>query len=101
MAERIYTIGDEGGLEPLEEAPFSTEDKLQALVADHPELLDGEQIRPGDPRRWILITREKGVAEKAGAQSSVGSTSLGAARCARLPNTRPNRYNSTLKESSP
>ena len=26
-------------------------------------MLDGEQIRPGEPRRWILITREKGIAE--------------------------------------
>ena len=73
MAERIYTIGDEGGLEPLEEAPFSTEDELQALIAGHPELLDGEQVRPGDPRRWILIAREKGISEHsdAGARWSI------------------------------
>ncbi len=63
MAERIYTRGEGGRLEPLEEQPFSTEDELQALIAEHPELLDGEQIRPGNPRRWILITREKGIAE--------------------------------------
>ncbi len=50
-------------MEPLEEEPFPTEDELQALIAGHPELLDGEQIRPGDPRRWILITREKGISE--------------------------------------
>ena len=62
MAERIY-IRDEAGLSPLEEEPFSTEDELQALIAEYPELLDGEQIRPGDPRRWILIAREKGIAE--------------------------------------
>ena len=29
-------------------------------------MLDGEQIRPGDARRWILITREKGIAESSG-----------------------------------
>ena len=63
MAERIYTRAERGRLEPLEEKPFSTEDELQALIAEHPELLDGEQIRPGDPRRWILISREKGIAE--------------------------------------
>ena len=63
MAERIYIRGKGGGLEPLEEELFSTEDELQALIAEHPELLDGEQMRPGDPRRWILITREKGIAE--------------------------------------
>ena len=63
MAERIYIRSDGGGLSPLEEEPFSTEDELQALIAEHPELLDGQQIRPGDPRRWILVTREKGIAE--------------------------------------
>ena len=63
MAERIYIRGKGGELDPLEEEPFSTEDELQALIAKHPQLLDGEQMRPGDARRWILITREKGIAE--------------------------------------
>ena len=66
MAERIYTMRPEGRLEPLEEAVFPTEDELQALIADHPELLNGEQIAPGDPRRWVLVTREKSIAESAG-----------------------------------
>jgi len=35
-------------------------------MAEHPELLDGEQIRPGDARRWILITREKGTVPSSG-----------------------------------
>ena len=66
MAERIYSRGEKG-LEPLEEHPFDTEDELQQLIAEHPELLDGEQMRPGDPRRWILITREQGIADTTGA----------------------------------
>ena len=48
------------------ETPFSTEDEVQALIAKHPEILDGEEIRPGDARRWILVTREKGIAASAG-----------------------------------
>ncbi len=63
MAERIYNRSGDGGLEPLEELPFATEDDLQRLIAEHPELLDGEQMRPGDPRRWLLITREMGIAK--------------------------------------
>lgn len=63
MAERIYTRNAAGGLEPLEEEPFRTEDDLQSLIAQHPELLDGEQIRPGAPCRWLLVTREKGIPE--------------------------------------
>ena len=66
MPERIYTSTGDGKLEALEETRFPTEDELQALIAEHPELLDGEQIRPGDARRWILVTREKGIAASAG-----------------------------------
>lgn len=66
MAERIYLTTTDGNIEPLEETAFALEDELQTLIAEHPELLDGEQMRPGDPRRWLLITREKGIAEQAG-----------------------------------
>ena len=50
MPERIYTSSSNGRLEPLEETLFPSEDELQALLAEHPELLDGEQIHPGDAR---------------------------------------------------
>ena len=66
MPERIYTSAGDGTFVALEEKRFPTEDKLQSLIAEHPELLDGEQIRPGDARRWILVTREKGIAASAG-----------------------------------
>ena len=66
MPERIYTSSSNGRLEPLEETLFPSEDELQALLAEHPELLDGEQIHPGDARRWILVTREKGIAPSQG-----------------------------------
>ena len=63
MGERIYNRNELGRLEPMEEVPFAQEDELQELIANHPELLDGEQMRPGAPRRWILVAREQGVAE--------------------------------------
>ena len=43
---------------PLEEKEFETEDSLQELIAQHPELLAGDRMRPDDPLRWILIQRE-------------------------------------------
>ena len=63
MTERIYTRDQQGRLEPLEDERFEKEDELQALIAEHPELLDGTQMRPEDPLRWILIAREQGIAE--------------------------------------
>ena len=59
--ESIYVRNEAGGLEPLMEKRFGEEKDLQALLAKHPELLEGTQIRPNDPRRWILITREQPI----------------------------------------
>ena len=66
VPERIYTWTEERALEALEETAFATEGELQGLIARHPELLDGEQIRPGHARRWVLIKREQGIAAAAG-----------------------------------
>lgn len=66
MAESIYHLNEQGRIEPMFEEPFALEDALQELVANHPELLSGEQINPADPRRWILINREQGIADTEG-----------------------------------
>lgn len=61
----IY-IRDGERLEPMEEEPFNYEDDLQALIAKHPELLEGAEITPENPRRWALVTREQGIAATLG-----------------------------------
>ncbi len=58
MAEKIYIRNASGGLEPLTEIKFETEELLQELIGQHPELLAGDQMRPDDPLRWILVQRE-------------------------------------------
>ena len=67
MTERIYIRDQQGRLEPLEGERFAKEDELQALIAEHLELLDGTQMRPHAPLRWILIAREQGIAESSDA----------------------------------
>lgn len=67
MTERIYNLvgnGDTATLNEFQEQPFDDEDALQELIARNPELLAGEQMNPGDPPRWILITREAGIADQ-------------------------------------
>ena len=61
MAETIYIRNASGRLEPVVEERFETEELLQELIGQHPELLGGDQIRPADPLRWILIRREMPV----------------------------------------
>ena len=61
MAEKIYLLGPDAKPEPLEETAFEQEVDLQKLLGAHPELLDGEQMRPGDPLRWMLVKREMGI----------------------------------------
>ena len=68
MAGRIYLINDKSELVSLEESDYPSEDLLQRLLADHPDLLAGDQINTDDPRRWLLVTREMAVpGEEAGA----------------------------------
>ena len=46
----------------MEEEPHTEETKLQELLAEHPNLLVGDQINRDAPRRWLLLTREAGLA---------------------------------------
>ncbi len=66
MTGRIYLLGDGGSLIPMEEGAYEAEDVLQTLLADHPDVLAGEQMNPDEPRRWILIRRERSVPDQAG-----------------------------------
>ena len=61
--QQIYHLNEQGELEPMREEPFALEDDLQELVADHLELLSGERMNPANPRRFILIDREQGIAD--------------------------------------
>ena len=57
----------------MEEAPYDSETLLQKLLADHPDLLAGDQIDAEEPRRWLLVTREMAVP---GEQDGAGRWSL-------------------------
>ncbi len=50
----------------LTERPYETEDVLRTVLANYPGLLDGDDVGE-TPRRWVLLSREVGVADQAGA----------------------------------
>jgi hypothetical protein len=54
----MFLIQDDGQLVEMEEQPYPSEDRLQELLANYPNLLVGDQIDSDNPRRWLLISRE-------------------------------------------
>src|SRR5215210_6280547 len=57
---------ENGELVEMNERGYDTEDLLQGYLADHPDLLAGDQINDVEPRRWLLISREMGVPSEEG-----------------------------------
>ena len=62
MSGVIYQIDDDANLHELSAQPYDAERVLQDLLAKHPKLLAGDQISSTDPRRFLLVMREMGVA---------------------------------------
>ena len=61
MPESIFRISSDGELETVHETAVMSEDRMQALLANYPDVLAGNQISQAGPRRWILVSREIGV----------------------------------------
>lgn len=71
MAGGIFLLDANGGLTEMAETPFAAEVDFQKLLADHPNLLPGDQIDPDTPRRWLLVAREVGVPDEEGTRWSL------------------------------
>lgn len=59
MSRGIFLIHETGRLTEMREQPYDSEDLLQRLLAEYPNLLAGDQIDRGRPRRWLLINRSE------------------------------------------
>jgi hypothetical protein len=55
---KIFHLRSGRELTELIETPFGLEADLQSLLAEHPDLLPGDQIDTESPRRWLLIGQE-------------------------------------------
>jgi hypothetical protein len=66
MSSGIFVRHGDGTMVELNEQPYDSEDLLQRLLAAHPNLLAGDQINSSEPRRWLLISREVGIAAEEG-----------------------------------
>jgi hypothetical protein len=64
MSGGIYLIQNDGQLVEMREQQYDSEDLLQKLLADYPNLLAGDQIDSAVPRRWLLVAREVPLASE-------------------------------------
>lgn len=66
MEGGIFLLRPDESLLRMNEQPYEAEDLLQKLLADHSDLLAGDQINMDEPRRWLFIGREVGVPSEEG-----------------------------------
>lgn len=60
----VYLIQENGELVEMVQRPYDSEDLLQGLLAQYPNLLAGDQMNEDQPRRWLLISREVPLASE-------------------------------------
>lgn len=61
MSGSIYLIQEGDRLLEMTGARYDSEERLQRLLAQYPNLLAGEQMNSSNPRQWLLIAREVDV----------------------------------------
>jgi hypothetical protein len=66
MSPGLYLVGDDGKLIEMSEQRYDSEDVLQTLIKNYPNLLAGDQFPGDEPRRWMLVKREAGIASEEG-----------------------------------
>src|SRR5689334_11653987 len=63
----IFLINKDNQITEMKDQPYDSEDRLQALLANFPSVLAGDQINSSTPVKWLLIKREVGVPGEVGA----------------------------------
>ena len=69
----VFVLKDPQTLVAMQPADFASEDHFQALLADFPSLLSGDQGDGTSARRWMLIKREKSVPAQEGGRLTTSS----------------------------
>lgn len=64
MPDKLYLLKDDTSLFEMTEVSFPTEDAFQALLEKFPALLTDLGSGVETPRRWVLVKREAGIADR-------------------------------------
>jgi len=73
MSSGIFLLNKDGTLVEMNQRDYDSEDILQELIANYPNLLAGNLINEENPRQWILISRELSIPDN---EASLGRWSL-------------------------
>ena len=65
MSGKQFLLREPGGLEEMPVQPYAKEDRLQELLANHPQLIPSDLGDGLPPRRWLLIRREVSLPDEA------------------------------------
>lgn len=65
MRPSIFLLRDRV-ITAMKEQPYDSEDLLQELIANYPDLLAGDQIGDISPRRWLFVSREAPIPSEEG-----------------------------------
>lgn len=64
--DKIFLIQADGAFGEVERTPYESEDLLQRLLEQHPGLLAGDMLAPGNRAQFLLVGREVGVPDAEG-----------------------------------
>ena len=73
MSGKIYLLQNNSEFVEMTDEQYESENLLQELLSEHPDLLAGNQMNSIAPRRWLLVKREMGIPD---AQDGSGRWSL-------------------------
>ncbi|NPD69783.1 hypothetical protein HN018_28400 (plasmid) [Lichenicola cladoniae] len=57
----VFVLQNDGSLVAMQPTQFAAEVDFQELLSKFPELLVGDQIDPGSPRRFVLVKQEQAI----------------------------------------
>jgi len=64
LSSGVFVIKKDGSLVEMLSSKYDSEEVLQSLLEEYPNLLAGNLIDDINPRKWLLISREYGIPDK-------------------------------------
>ncbi|QTL05841.1 hypothetical protein J5J86_11390 [Aquabacter sp. L1I39] len=64
MTENLFFLGPDNAPRVMMPSGFLSEAEFQGLLERYPELLTDSDFGEGSPRRWVLVKREAGIADR-------------------------------------